>query len=300
MPSFTANALQASLRALVSGRLPHDEAGLLKAVQRGRRAGAGNPPSSLYRQCAVQVREAGGHRIFIVRPRIDRPVRGQIFYLPGGGYVNPPSIFHWWFIARMVKILGVACTVPVYPLAPEHECEIGIAFAVDAYRQLVDEHGAQDIVVMGDSAGGGLALAMLQQAKTMPAGLVLNAPWLDASVSDPSQIEIERGDFMLNRFTLRTWGRWWAGSRDLQDPLVSPLFGDLSNLPPTLMFCGSADILVADARRLAAAAPDKVRYVEEAGMMHVYPLMSFLPEARRAWTVIGSFLDSILTSRQAR
>ena len=253
---------------------------------------AGDPPTGLHKQCSIGVRQAGEHRIFTVRPREDGPVRGQILYLPGGGYVNPPSFLHWWFIAKLVKTLGVVCSVPLYPLAPEFECDAGIAFASEAYLQLVSEHAAQDLVVMGDSAGGGLALAMLQQVGAMPAGLILNAPWLDASVSDPSQIEIERDEWLLNRFTLRTWGKWWGGPRHLRDPMVSPLFGDLSRLPPTLLLCGSADILVADARRLAAAAPGKIEYIEEEGLMHVYPLLPFLPETRRAWNEIGRFVDT--------
>jgi len=290
LPSLTARAFQSLMGAVFSGRLAQDEASLQKA----RRSVAGDPPASLYKQCTVEVREAGQQRIFTVRPRGDGPVRGQILYLHGGGYVNGPAFLHWWFIARLVKTFGVACSVPLYPLAPEHTCDEGIAFACEVYRRLLSEHGADDLLVMGDSAGGGLALAVLQQGAAMPAGLILAAPWLDASVSDPSQPELELHDWILNRFTLRTWGKWWAGSRDLQDPMVSPLFGDLSQLPQTLLLCGSADILVADARRLAAAAPRKIRYIEEEGLMHVYPLLPFFPETRRAWLEIGRFVDGVL------
>jgi len=300
LPSLTARTVQSLMSAVFARALPHDEAPLRKALQQGRRRTRGDPPASLYKQCAVDVRVVDGDRIFTVRPRGGAPVRAQLLYLPGGGYVNPPAFLHWWFVARLVKTLGVACTVVLYPLAPEHQCDEGIAFAVEAYGRLVSEHGAQNVLVMGDSAGGGLALAMLQQAETAPAGLMLNAPWLDASVSDPVQVEIERREWLLNRFTLRTWGRWWAGGRELSDPMVSPLFGDLSRLPPTLLLCGSADILVADARRLAAAAPDKVRYIEEAGLMHVYPLMPFFPEAKRAWIEIERFVDSVLMRKAAK
>jgi acetyl esterase/lipase len=300
MPSLSARVFQSLMRAAFRRAMPHDEAALRKALQQARRRTAGDPPASLYRQCAVEVRQAGEHRIFTVRPRDNGPVRGQVFYLPGGGYVNPPAFLHWWFITRLVKSLGLACTVPLYPLAPEHTCNEGVAFAVDAYHRLVSDDGAQRLLVMGDSAGGGLALAVVQQANIAPAGLMLDAPWLDASVSDPSQIEVERGEFLLNRFTLRTWGAWLAGSRDLADPMVSPLFGDLTTLPPTLLFCGSADILVADARRLAAAAPGKVRYIEEKGLMHVYPMIPFLPETRRAWLEIERFVDDVLPRDQAK
>jgi acetyl esterase/lipase len=283
--------------ALLSGRLARtDEAALRKALAGSRRPGAGDPPASLFRRFAVEVRETSGHRIYTVRPSASGPGRGQILYLHGGGYVNPPAFLHWWFIARLVNTLGVVCTVPRYPLAPEHTCDLGVSFASEAYRRLVEEHGAENLLVMGDSAGGGLALAMLQQGGTPPAGLILNSPWLDASVSDPSQVEIERHEWLLNRLTLRTWGRWWAGSRDLRDPMVSPLFGDLTMIPQTLLLAGSADILVADARRLADAAPDRIKYIEAEGLMHVYPLFPFFPETRRAWNEIRAFADGQLGS----
>jgi monoterpene epsilon-lactone hydrolase len=295
LASLTARAFQSVVAAIAGGRVARaDEAALRKALASGRRPGSGDPPASLFKQFAVQVSEQDGQKAYTVRPRQPGPVRGHILYLHGGGYVNPPAFLHWWFIGRLVKILGVECTVPRYPLGPEHTCDAGIAFAGEVYRQLIEKYGPEHLLVMGDSAGGGLALAMLQQAQTMPAGLMLNAPWLDAGVSDPSQVEIERHEWLLNRFTLRTWGKWWGGSRELNDPLVSPLFGDLSNLPPTLMFAGSADILVADARRLAAAAPGRVRYIEEEGLMHVYPLMPFLPETRRAWIEIEKFAQARL------
>jgi acetyl esterase/lipase len=300
VPSFTARAFQSLMSVIFARRLPQDEATLRRALRQSRRAGAGDPPRGLYRQCAVEVRQVGDQRIVSVSPREGGPVRDQVLYLHGGGYVNPPAGLHWRFIARLTKTLGVTCTVPLYPLAPEHECNEGIAFAGEAFRRLADESGAENLVVMGDSAGGGLALAMLQQEKVKPAGLILNAPWLDAGVSDPSQVEIETHEWLLNRVTLRTWGKWWAGARDLSDPMVSPLFGDLNRLPPTLLFCGSADILVADSRRLVAAQPNTIKYIEEAGLMHVYPLLAFLPETRRAWAEIDRFVDEVLPPAQAR
>jgi acetyl esterase/lipase len=286
MPSLTATVIQSVLGAALSRRRPPDEQRLLAEA---RPADDAQPPR-LGNQVAVEMQRTGGRNVFIVRPSA-RPVRKHILYLHGGGYVNGPAGLHWQFIARLAKTFDARCTVPRYPLAPAARCDESIAFVAALYRDLVAEVGAENLVVMGDSAGGGLALSLLQHTGVTPGGLILNAPWLDAGVSDPSQPEIERHDWLLNRFTLRTWGQWWAGGRDLSDPVVSPLFGDLSVLPRTLVLCGSGDILVADARRLKAGAPDKVEYIEERGLMHVYPLLSLFPETRRAWGAIGRFVD---------
>jgi epsilon-lactone hydrolase len=288
MPSLTATVFQTVLGALSSRHNATNEAQLLAAARPADDA----EPSRMGKEVIVEAREVEGRRVFTVRPR-DRPVRRHILYLHGGGYVNGPAFLHWWFIERLVKTFDARCIVPRYPLAPASQCDASIAFVAAIYRDLVAEVGAENLVVMGDSAGGGLALALLQNAGVRPAGLLLNAPWLDAGVSDPSQPEIERNDWLLNRFVLRTWGKWWAGSRGLDDPMVSPLFGDLSVLPRTLVFGGSRDILVADGRRLAKAAPDKVEYVEEPGLMHVYPLLPFFPETRRAWRKIRAFMDGV-------
>jgi monoterpene epsilon-lactone hydrolase len=288
LASLTARLFQSCLKMALARQMPRDEPGLLKARRNG-----GGPSASMRRRFIVETQDMAGRLIVTVRPKL-RPVRGYALYFHGGGYANGPAFLHWRFVAHLVKTFDLECTVPLYPLAPEHRCDAGVAFASDAYRAVLAERGPDRLIVLGDSAGGGLALATIQHTSVVPAGLILNAPWLDASVSDPTQPEIERSDWLLNRFILRTWAKWWAGSRYLEDPMVSPLFGDLLRLPKTLMFAGSADILVADARRLVNAAPAKVRYVEETGLMHVYPLFGFLPETRRAWREIGVFVDAVL------
>ncbi len=286
MPSLTAAVFQSVLGAIASRQNPANEEQLLAAARPDDDA----EPSRMGKGVTVEASVIEGRRVFTVRPR-HRPVRRHILYLHGGGYVNGPAFLHWWFIERLAKTFDARCVVPRYPLAPASQCDASIAFVASLYRDLIVEMGAENIVVMGDSAGGGLALSLLQNTGIRPAGLLLNAPWLDAGVSDPSQPDIERRDWLLSRFILRTWGQAWAGARALDDPVVSPLFGDLSILPRTLVFGGSKDILVADGRRLAKAAPDKVEYVEEPGLMHVYPLLPFFPETRRAWERIRAFMD---------
>jgi acetyl esterase/lipase len=187
-------------------------------------------------------------------------------------------------------------TVPLYPLAPEHDCAAASAVVLGAYRELLAHCEASQLVVMGDSAGGGLAMSVITQAiaagLAKPAALVLLSPWLDVTMTDPTQKEIEKVDPLLVRPGPKAAGRWYAGAMSTADPRVSPLYGEIAGLPPILMFCGSRDILVADARRLAARAAAEgtdVEYHEEAGLMHAYPLL-FFPESRKAQDRIVHFV----------
>jgi acetyl esterase/lipase len=157
---------------------------------------------------------------------------------------------------------------------------------------------------MGDSAGGGLALSLTMQAiragLAKPAALVLLSPWLDVTMTDPAQEEIEKVDPLLVRAGPRAAGRWYAGAMSTTDPRVSPLYGDIAGLPPILMFCGTHDILVADARRLAARAAAEhadVEYHEEPGLMHVYPML-FFPESRKAQDRIAHFVRDAVAKSQ--
>lgn len=289
MASIRARAIQFLIGLMLPRQLPETEDALRKQITRT----PGDPPKDILRRMKIDVASHGAHRVVTVAQRAG-PVRGRLLYVHGGGYVHRLAPLHWRFIARLATELGVECTVPLYPLAPEHSCDEGIAFVAEVYRDLLAAHGAEHLLVMGDSAGGGLAVAMLQQVEVQPAGLLLNAPWLDGGVSDASQVALERTDRMLNRFVLSTWAKWWGGGRSLADPRVSPLFGDLTHLPRTLIFCGSADILVADARRFAEATGVRTTYVEEEGMMHVYPLLPLFPETARAWREIHAFVDETL------
>jgi acetyl esterase/lipase len=222
-----------------------------------------------------------------------------VIYLHGGAYVADIVQQHWRFIARMADRLGMRFVVPLYPLAPENQCLAVTSFVLGVYRDVLASQGPSRLFLMGDSAGGGLALSLAMQvasaALPKPAGLVLISPWLDVTMTAARQEEIERVDSMLMRPGVRAAGRWYAGSLPTKDPRVSPLFGELVGLPPILMFCGTHDILVADARRLALRAEvdgADIEYHEEPGLMHVYPLL-FFPESRKAQDEIARFVSRL-------
>jgi acetyl esterase/lipase len=256
------------------------------------------------RRLNISLRMQHGHEVYTVAPR-SSPSAGNIIYLHGGAYVESIHRWHWRFVARMAQQLGLTFTVPLYPLAPEHNCAAVSAFTFSVYRDLLAASPGSPAVVMGDSAGGGIAMSLAMQADSAglrkPAGLVLLSPWLDVTMSDPIQHEIERIDPLLMRPGLKAAGRWYAGDMAPDDPRVSPLHGAIAGLPPILMFCGSHDILVTDARNLArdaAAEGVRIEYHEEQGLMHVYPLMPF-PESRKARDRIVSFVREITAVRQS-
>lgn len=259
------------------------------------------PPASMRRRLRVSWSIYDGREVCTVMPR-GQATGPVVLYLHGGAFIHPITRPHWDFIAEMAERLGATFVVPLYPLAPDHDCKAVSRFVLGLYRHLLEQYGPSSPILMGDSAGGGLTLSLAMQAikegLARPSALVLLSPWLDLTVSDPAQAAIEPHDVMLMRPGARAAGRWYAGDLPLNDWRVSPLHGDLAGLPSVLMFCGTHDILVVDARRLAARARREgadLAYVEEPGLMHVYALMQ-LPEARAAKARIASFVSEITAS----
>jgi triacylglycerol lipase len=204
----------------------------------------------------------------------------------GGGYVYQPSIFHWLDYAAMARDTGATVVVPIYPLAPQGTAATVVPQTADLISYEIDQHGAENVSVYGDSAGGGLALAAVQElvrrGDPVPSHMVLISPWLDASMSDPASQTID--DPNLNYSEMKGWGLLWAGDLDPADPRVSPLFGSLEGLPPTVVYSGSLDLLSPDTLRLrerALAEGADITFVLRKGLVHIWPtaFTLLLPEA---------------------
>ena len=216
----------------------------------------------------------------------------HVLYLHGGAYVGGFESVHWQFIAQLVGRTGASVSAPEYPLAPGSTVSTTLAWTVDLYADLVAD--GRPLVVMGDSAGAGLALSLAVAARDQglapPARLVLLSPWLDVGMTSAAGADLDRGDLILSRASLLHAGRLYAGAEGVNDPRASPLFADLSGLPPTTVYCGGDDQLVVDARRLAerqASLPAWELAIREApGMVHVWMFFDFLPEAKEALDAI--------------
>jgi triacylglycerol lipase len=205
--------------------------------------------------------------------------------LHGGAYVGQISIFHWWTYADIARDTGAAVVVPVYPVAPKGTAGTVVPATADLLTELIDDHGEDNVSVLGDSAGGGLALAAAQElvrrGAPTPGRMVLLAPWLDATVSDPASQTIP--DPLLDVGTLQYAGRLWAGGLDPADPLVSPINGSLQGLPPTFVYSGSLDLLSPQTLRLRVRAlaegDTNFTFILRNGLIHDWDTFPFLPDA---------------------
>lgn len=252
-----------------------------------------SPPPRVAKAFDVRRSEVSGMPVFELRVPGSTPVR-TVLYLHGGGFVSGPDRLHWRYAARLARRLGVRVVLPAYPLTPTHTWKDATPPLVDLFEQLAVEspHG---VVLMGDSAGGGLAMLLAQQVARrpgpQPTHLVMFAPWVDLTGETPGTQEAARRDPWLNLSKLRLYGRWW-GAGDPPDREASPLANDVSGLPPTLLFCGTRDLLHPQSLALVAAARDagvRLTYVEGAGLLHAYPILP-IPEARAAFDRVEAFL----------
>jgi epsilon-lactone hydrolase len=253
---------------------------------RDRQRDGDRPPTYLTRLLfATTSTSIAGMTVWTLGARRRRRQPGlRVLYLHGGGYVHPLTA-DYWRLARALGRTGAEVVVPAYPLAPDATVDDVLprllALAADAHDS------GRPLLVMGDSAGGALAIVLAQQLRDLrrplPTAVVALCPWLDATLADPEVTRLETTDPMLAKSGLQAAGRWWAGFRGADDPLVSPLHGSLQSLPPIHLVIGDRDILrpaVDGFAERARAANADLRVVEVTAMFHVW-MTRAIPEGRR-------------------
>jgi epsilon-lactone hydrolase len=222
-----------------------------------------------------------------------------ILFVHGGAYIQGSPTASRGFASQIADRTRVVTLVISYPLAPEHPVPAAPEVALSAYRWL-KKQGFKNVAVVGESAGGGLALVTLAQIaadedlSNAVAGVVLS-PWIDLSLSGASMTDPAVEEPILSHDMLADAAKAYLGAADARDPLASPLFGSLAGLPPLLIQVGSDEILLDDSVRYARAASDAgvpVTLEIWKGLHHVFQLNnSQLLSARRALDRVGLFLD---------
>jgi acetyl esterase/lipase len=256
------------------------------------------PPLAMRERFDIAERQVNGFPLYEVRPRRTTS-RLKLLYLHGGAFIFEIGWYHWNLIAELAERLGAEVTVPVYPLAPEHGFNDIFGMGMAVYRGMLDERGAEDIVFAGDSAGGTMAIVMTmmasQEGLPAPAAHMLISPGLDMSLTNPEVHEFAKADPWLAIPGGLEALRLFAGEFDPTDWRISPIYGDLSVLPKTLLFTGTRDILHPDTLRFAErakAAGVAMEVVVGRGMIHVWPLIG-LPESRPARDRMVAFLRGV-------
>jgi monoterpene epsilon-lactone hydrolase len=229
------------------------------------------------------------------------PAPGVFLYLHGGAYYMGSAATHRELAGRLALATGLKLLVPEYRLAPEHPFPAALEDAVAAYQALLQKGFLPtEVVVGGDSAGGGLTAATLvalrDRGVALPAGGVLLSPWTDLAGTGPSMETRAPFDPMLDPEGIRAGAKPYVNGYDPKTPLISPLYADLHGLPPLLIFVGEDECLLDDAARLAKRAHDagvEVQYRAWEGMWHVFPMAAAqVPEGREAIEDIGRWVKA--------
>ena len=282
MPSLGARSFAAILRLIRRNRSLSSPEALAKAIARIRRQGPALPTAGMRRKLRIIEEMIDDRHVFTLRPTTDAVNAKHVLYLHGGAFVRPITHYHWQFLQYLVEKTGCTVTVPLYPLAPEDSDGAALQYVLKVHRYLMETVNAEATVLMGDSAGGNLALAaalaLRDTGQALPQHLVLMAPWVDVALSHPGIAAIAPIDPMLALIGLQEAGRLYAGDTPLDHPYISPLHADLSGLPAMTIYAGTHDILYPDSRALAEKARlhgNHVHLIVGPDMIHVWPILPF-------------------------
>ena len=224
-----------------------------------------------------------------------------ILQLHGGGYMGAVRNAYYVF-AGLYNEVSRGCNVltPDYRVAPEHPYPAALEDAVASYQWLLDKgYYGEQIIVAGDSAGGGLAMALCMYLKDhkmpMPGGIVAMSPWTDLTASGESyETNYEKDPLFGNTRESLIYVNDYAGDHDKMDCYISPLFGDFRGFPPMLIQVGSLEMLLSDSVSVAAKAREqgiRVRLSIYEGMFHVFQMgLRMMPESKKAWHEVEEFL----------
>jgi acetyl esterase/lipase len=228
-----------------------------------------------------------------------------ILHLHGGGYVTGGIGSHLMMCVPMAQTLKLNMLLPAYRLAPEQPFPAALDDALKTYRWLLAEgYRPENIVISGDSAGGGLSLATVlalrEAGEPLPAAVVCISPWVDLMHKGQSYFTKAESDVMLTLDVLKQWAACYTDPTNLTNPLVSPVYANFHGFPPLLIQVGSDEILLDDARMLAEKAKaDGVDVTLRVwnGLWHVWhALGDLLPENRQAFEEIGQFIRAKMPS----
>ena len=256
------------------------------------------PPGSFSKKYVLHREKIAGMKCVTVRPEVG--THKYVLYFHGGAYTKQARRMHWTVVDRMIAATHCAVTFINYPLAPQSTCEKTVQAVLEAYQYLCKDDG-REVILAGDSSGGGLALVLAQNIKLRgispkPSKVILLSPWLDVSMNDDIPKETAGSDLILDNDALRLAGLGYAGNLSTKDPLCSPIYGEFSDIGQIALFTGTNDILNIQARALRdriACNNGGFHYYEYEDMQHVWMVFP-IPEAGDAMRKVCDFIQKDL------
>ena len=215
-------------------------------------------PSEEEYNCEIDIKEFNNRKVFIITPKNVAKTEVTILYFHGGSYMAEINDEHWTFLERVINDTGATVILPDYPLTPKYNYEDVFNLVEPLYKEIINKLNPKNLIVMGDSAGGGLALALEEKVGldevSMPGKTILISPWLDVRLNNPQIDNVQEMDKILNKEALQLAGLAYANPDGIDSYLVNPIDGNLGNLSNVTIFTGTYDILNPDVHVLEEKA----------------------------------------------
>lgn len=215
-------------------------------------------PEDVKENCKIETEEFMSRKVFIIEPQNEKSEK-VILYFHGGAYVAEATNEHWEFLEKVANDTKATIVMPDYPLTPKYTYKDVFNMIEPLYKEIISKVDVQNLIVMGDSAGGGMALALMEKMSvnniSLPSKTILISPWLDVTVSNPKVQDVQSNDKVLTKEKLVIAGLSYARDEEgMNSYLVNPINGPLEKLKNITIYTGTYDILNPDAHLLAENA----------------------------------------------
>lgn len=219
-------------------------------------------PQKANESCDIETKEFMSRKIFIIKPKTEQLSKKVILYFHGGAYVAEATTLHWDFLEKLANDTKSTIVMPDYPLTPKYTYKDVFNMVEPLYKEIISKVDVKNLVMMGDSAGGGITLALAEKISQnniqLPSKTILISPWLNVTLTNEKIKEVQKNDKDLNKEKLLIAGISYARDEEgMKSYLVNPINGPLSKLKNVIIYTGTYDILNPDTHLLQEKAKKK-------------------------------------------
>lgn len=250
------------------------------------------PPTRLFNKYDIETAIIDGSKVYTLSVK-DQIATGTIYYLHGGGFACGLSLIHWEIITYFADQLGYRIVIPDYPLIPKADYIEIYDFIFNLYKEIAKSKGR--LFVVGDSAGASLVLGLSQlidkEKLRKPDHLIMISPWMDVAMTNTEIERLQPIDPSLDCDGLKYAGQVYSMG-DLQNPLVSPIYGEYQDVSPMTLIVGTLDLLYPDCHKFNEICKEKgvkLSFYEYENMVHLFPLFN-IPQAKEAREIMVSIM----------